>query len=552
MRKILFTQFILSVFFACSQNSWGWGKTSIGLSQDQASDLVTDNKGNIYSAGYFKSLYFVIDNDTLWNADTANVDPFLIKYDQWGNVLWAKSGRAPNGGGAMGVAVDPHGNIYLTGFYTGPIYFGTDSLVLGTVGQANVFVVKYDSLGNVIWLAGSNATMNGGSNSNTGCSIQADSIGNVYVGGYFSSPYLSFGSTTVANMNANAADIFLVKYDANGNAKWAWAAGSPGWDSPSKLQFDKEGNILMVGSVHTSPMSIGTYTLTGGGAYDGYLTKCDTAGNVKWARLMGGTGYDQCEGVAVDSAGVIYVAGDFGAYTSSGTITFGSHILTTAGMYDGFIAKYDSSGNPLWATQIAGSNFDWGYRLTKDRSNNLFLFGASKSPSVDIAGTTISLPGGTDAMFVAEFNATDNLVCVSTLASGGAHLGGLATDLSGNTYVGAAYAVNPFFVGNDTLIRTGKVNYFLAEFACDGSTSVPGTAQPLIGLFPNPVSADLQVNSDADLRNISIYDSVGETVWSGAVKGTKVKLDLSELCPGFYVAEIETVHATRTIKFVKE
>lgn len=93
-------------------------------------------------------------------------------------------------------------------------------------------------------------------------------------------------------------------------------------------------------------LTMGATTLTSAGAEDMYVAKHDATGQVIWARKAGGVGTDMSFSVSY-SQGFVYVTGAYGP-----AATFGSQLLSNSGGADGFIAKYDSSGNFIWAKKM--------------------------------------------------------------------------------------------------------------------------------------------------------------------------------------------------------
>ena len=141
------------------------------------------------------------------------------------------------------IAVDANGNSYVTGyFYSSTITFGLTTLTNSGV-YSDIFVVKYDSSGNVVW-----AKNTGGTNEDKGYGIAVDAIGNSYVTGWFSSSTITFGSTTLTNSGSD--DIFVVKYDSSGNVMRAKSAGgtSNDLDMASRLM---QAEIVMLQDIST-------------------------------------------------------------------------------------------------------------------------------------------------------------------------------------------------------------------------------------------------------------------------------------------------------------
>ena len=118
------------------------------------------------------------------------------------------------------------------------------------------FIVKYDTSGNVLWVKSAGGTGNDVSNG-----VCTNASGNVFITGYFDSPTITFGTTTLTNINA-ANDIFIVKYDASGNVLWAKSAGGAGSDVSSGVSIDASGNVIITGGFGSPSISFGTALLT--------------------------------------------------------------------------------------------------------------------------------------------------------------------------------------------------------------------------------------------------------------------------------------------------
>src|SRR5689334_9048239 len=91
--------------------------------------------------------------------------------------------------------------------------------------------------------------------------------------------------------------------------------------------------------------------------------------NWSWAKSAAGSDWEQANSIATDASGNIYVAGWF----QSPIITFGSITLATHGVQDIFIAKYDKTGNVLWAQSFGGGGSDVAMSVTCDAANNVYL-----------------------------------------------------------------------------------------------------------------------------------------------------------------------------------
>lgn len=221
---LLFTVISSLCFFSILLNAqtpnWLWAKTAGNTSNDIANSVAVDASGNSYIAGAFLSPTITFGSTTLTNNGADDI--FLAKYDASGNVLWARSAGGTNHDYANSVAVDPSGNVYVAGYFTSDtIIFGSYTLINTdntTNSTSDLFLVKYNSSGNVLW-----AKSAAGLNNDEAASVSVDASGNAYITGYFSSYTLSFGTITLTNTDTinYTDDIFIAKYNTSGNVLWA-------------------------------------------------------------------------------------------------------------------------------------------------------------------------------------------------------------------------------------------------------------------------------------------------------------------------------------------
>ena len=184
---------------------------------------------------------------------------------------------------------------------------------------------------NVVW-----AKSAGGTGLDESMSIAVDASGNTYLAGYFSSFSLNFGSTTLTSLGNE--DVFLAKYDANGNVVWAKKAGGTYDDRTNSVAVDASGNSYVAGYFSSSNITFGSLTLTNAGGDDLFIAKYNTAGNVVWAKSAGSLYGDYAQSFTVDGFGDIYITGTF----CTDTLIFGSTTLTSAGACDIYLAKLNN------------------------------------------------------------------------------------------------------------------------------------------------------------------------------------------------------------------
>ena len=366
---------------------------------------------------------------------------------------WAKKGGGSSSDGGYGIAVDGAGNTYVTGYFEGTASFGGTSLT--SSGGKDVFVAKYDTSGNLLW-----AKKGGGTDWDEGYGIAVDSAGNTYVTGYFEGT-ASFGGTSLTSSGSN--DVFVAKYDASGNVLWEKKAGGTNFDKGRGIAVDGSGNAYVTGEF-SGTASFGGTTLSSSGTYiaDIFVAKYDASGNVLWAKKAGGSSWDEGRSIAVDGSGNTYVTGYF-----LGTANFGGTTLTSSGSNDVFVAKYDASGNVLWAKKGGGSSLDGGSGIAVDGSGNAYVTGEF-SGTASFGGTTLSSSGGSD-IFVAKYDASGAVLWAKKAWGTSDDLGfGIAVDGSGNTYVSGFFEGTASF-GGTTLSSSGSRDIFIAKYDASGS-----------------------------------------------------------------------------------
>lgn len=239
-----------------------------------------------------------------------------------------------------------------------------------------------------------------------------DAAGNSYVRGGFTRT-LTIGTTTLTA--SRAFDLFVAKYDVNGNPLWArqgsgtTETGFPialASEGATALTVDGNGNVYVGGSfVKRITLQGGAnppITLTdAGGAginYESFVAKYDANGNLLWAR--GGnsgssqnasnleTGQNAIDQIIVGADGNLYVAGFV-----SGNSFFGSS-FTNNGQSEILLTRIEpSNGNAIWKQIIGGTDDDNGLDLKIDAANNLYLIGNFASPTITFPnGTTFGNP----------------------------------------------------------------------------------------------------------------------------------------------------------------
>jgi len=499
-----------------------------GVNGATANSVVTDASGNVIVVGNFVGANILFGTTTLTNAGGGNnSDIFVVKYDPDGNVLWARKQTSGGTGSdeARGVAADASGNVIVTGTFIGPnIVFGTTTLTnAGSGSSIDMFIVKYDPNGNVLWAKKQTA---GGTASDVAKGVVADPNGNVIVTGNFNSLSITFGTTTLTNAGAN--DIFTVKYDPNGNVLWAKQPGPGGSvnnDVPYRIAADAGGNVIITGNFQSPTIAFGTTTLTnpiGTSATEIFVVKYNPNGDVLWAKQQdaNGSANELGAGVAADPSGNIIVSGWF----DSPTVTFGTTTLTNSqspNSIDIFIVKYDCNGNVLWARQqdAGGTSSDNAVNVTADAGGNVIVTGYFEGADITFGTTTLTNAGARD-FFIVKYDPDGNVLWAKQQDAGGTgnDVGqSVAADTSGNVIVAGNYTAQanpPISITFDTTTLgmppgnsvATPANLFVAKIS--GTLPVSNQAAP----FTCDTTAYLFLDNPTKMYRLNLNSGVTQLV----------------------------------------
>jgi hypothetical protein len=265
----------------------------------------TDQDGNIFAIGNFTGTSIMLDTYTLTNV--GGIDSYLAKYDPNGNVLWAKSiGSADGFEFTLSVKTDLTNNVYVTGYSTSSVLtIGTNTF---NNSSAMMYLVKYDAAGNVLWVKK-------GDGNAGGYAVTTDKAKNVFITGSFGNPTMTIDTQTLTNVDNNSF-FYIAKFDSTGSLLWM-KNESCGYGYGLSTNF--AGDLFVTGGTGGTPTptsSVGSYTFAN---KDVFISKYDSNGNVVWAKGIG-SGSDYAYAVSTDVSN-IYATGRFNSPLVFGTNT---------------------------------------------------------------------------------------------------------------------------------------------------------------------------------------------------------------------------------------
>nr|MBN2276123.1 T9SS type A sorting domain-containing protein [candidate division Zixibacteria bacterium] len=303
-----------------------WTRTIGGIDTDYGYDVVSSGNDGYVLVGSTRSF------------GSGKKDVYLVCTDSLGSIVWSKT---------YGGSEDDEGrSVRRTGDH-GYIICGTSNS--WGAGYSDIYLVKTDSLGNLVW-----SETFGGTGGETGYAVRQTIDGG----------YIAVGAT--GSFGTGYSSVYAVRANASGDSLWATTYGGSGADLAYSVEIAGDQGYLIIGATSSS----------GSGYTDGYLIKTDANGVVLWEKTYGGTGDDRLYHLCRALDGTYLLTGTTDSYG--------------AGKIDIYLVRTDPAGDTIWTETVGGSNSDYGRMVFQDQLNDYLVIGESYSYSA----------GGTDVFIV--------------------------------------------------------------------------------------------------------------------------------------------------------
>jgi hypothetical protein len=362
------------------------------------------------------------------------------------------------------VAVDGDGNVFFAGDFRGTVTFGDDTYTNPGATQYDMFLVKMDPNGNVLWSRAYGDVTNGsGDGSQNTVAIAADALGNVVLVGYSYVPVdLGGGELPVAG-----GDMVIVKLDKDGNYVFSASYGTQYSIDAHAIAIDPATQDILVTGKFWGTVTFGSTSLTAAGTdsyWDIFLVRFGPDGMPKAAKRYGDGSEQVPESIAV-GGGYVFLSAYF-----NGTFNFGTPnqtILSTATWWSLALTRLSLSGLTLshsWSRQY-GEDV-WDSRIAADTSGNLFVSGGFfglldiQDPPLDSDGVV--------ATFLAKIGTSGETEWAKKFDN--VWFNKLAVGPDGSVYaVGNVPDVDQVDLGNGPISTSGTYDPFIARYASDGT-----------------------------------------------------------------------------------
>ncbi len=370
-----------------------------------------------------------------------------------------------------GIAACPDGSFVACGYFKGTSNFGSGTLT--SAGGADIFIAKVDASGEILWAARYGSTGDEVPNS-----IAVAPDGRIFLCGTFTGSANLGGATFT---NAGGYDAFIAGFNPDASPRWSYAYGKAGNDNFNRLAITPAGQVVAAGSflaTGSTPINFGTPGHPGAPLYSTYpnqsisLAAFTLDGDYAWSELLDNGGDSYANGLAVDGAGNIVIAGEFKGYLQAGIVT----LHDKASFQNSFIIKAGPLGqlppfSGAWAVTYGSTQAQRATALAIDHNGDAVIggmfyqvgdFGAGQ-----VTGTAID-----EDVYVARYSGADGSHLWSKAIKGnyGAWINSVACDSHNNVFATGQYYGSFDFGGSTAGPSQALSNdIFLARYNPDGS-----------------------------------------------------------------------------------
>jgi len=520
MQKLLifFVLTLLSVMLI-SQPGFEWAQAcGHPFYGETNSVLEADAEGNIFMAGSF------VDEaafGAFYAVSTGGTDVFIAKHNASGEALWLISDGGDDFDYLHGLSVDEEG------FYTCGSFYGTSRLGSNTfisLGSKDILLARYDLQGNLIW-----AKQVGSPKTDYVNAITTDPSGNMFISGYYYDS-IAFGDTTI--YSRGASDIFLAKYDVDGNLIWLTQDGGSSSDQSYTLSCDSEGNLVYTGSFFYDIL-VGDSLISTSDPTGVFMAKYDNDGRLIFARQVDGNGLLARSFASFDKEDNIYFAGNFTDQVNFGPYNFDAGAFNI----DLFITRYDHDGQLLWADHGHSAGSDPLISISSGPLNDLYISGHFLD-TIHFSDLTLkyTLCCGSAEIFMVRYTEDGTPAWGDQISGERALTESMIKNNADELFVSGMFQGELTFGG--IMIESGSdYNNFLSGVATETMTSIPDQGiYSEIKIYPNPAGGHINITATDQNSKLdySLMNMMGQTIMSGSFIGHS-KIDLGNITAGNYV-----------------
>ncbi|MCD4697507.1 MAG: T9SS type A sorting domain-containing protein [Bacteroidales bacterium] len=491
----------------------------------------TDNSGNVFTYGY-------ASNELQYFGQPVEKGLFISKQNGKGDIIWLN--HLPDAiehyGYGSYIEIDKLSqSVFITGTIYNPLIIpGITILIPGENGS--IFIIKYDFDGNYQW------SLQEDFRGDLLC-LTPDYSGNIILSGAFDGT-INIGNTILTG--AGGDDIFISKYNTNGEFQWAIrAGGDEGPDYSGLVSTDAMSNIYLTGEFTSENITIDNYPITleeGDGNI--IFAKLAPDGVVQWVTSKAGSTISDWDcwptGIKTDAQGYSYIKGWHGDSTYFDNFMLRSPYC----YYSYFIAKFDPNGNTIWANSIHEHNYGFDYsQMDIDAQGNVYT-GAQARDTLHFGDDFEYVNAGICDLFIAKYLTTGELDWVKIMESttGYNWLSSVAI-CDTNIFIGGYF--NDYITFDDEAKYSNNRHGFIAMSSKNylGFREVYNRSDMLLNIYPNPFSNKTTIkfsNPNHSNYKLSVFSISGNKVFEmDNIQSDKIEFKKGNLTKGVYLIELK-------------
>ncbi|MEO1449760.1 MAG: hypothetical protein AAFV07_09520, partial [Bacteroidota bacterium] len=363
-------------------------------SDDYVMAIDRDNDGNVYMAGYTKTLTFPTTVGVYQNVYGGNIDAYVAKLDPGAtNLIYASYLGGAEWELAYGMDVDTAGHPFLTGFCKSADFATTAGSVQPTYGGGLVegFLTRFSPDGTSLIYS----TFVGGADRDYMYDVRVRDNGEAYVTGFtYSGDFPTLPIAYETDLTGSG-DAIIARYSSDGSTLLASSYfGGSSYDIANSISFNSNGDILICGNTGSNDIPVTADAIQSSANFisgltqeDGFVVRMDSNASIlHYATYMGGTMGDGFYGLDIGTDDAIYLAG----------VSYSTDFPTTAAAFQGAghsllgngdvtVVKLSNGGATLnYATYIGGGDIEYSKAIRVNSNHEAFVLGATRSTDLPV------------------------------------------------------------------------------------------------------------------------------------------------------------------------
>jgi len=504
-KKLYPTLFVLftAILFAQAP-AIQWQKSFGGDGFDYASDIQLTSDGGYIVAGNSNS------NNGYASGNHGGYDAWIVKLNSTGAIQWQKS---------LGGSNDDYGSSIQQTSDQGYIIAGWSNSIDGDVsenkGGYDYWIVKLNTDGMIQWQKSL-----GGSGSND----RANAIQQTSDGGYIVAGTSDSTNGDVLE-NHGASDYWIVKLNAVGTIQWQKSLGGNSFDEAKSIKQTLDGGYIVAGSSYS-------YDATEHNAIvSGWIIKLNADGVIEWQKSLGGSGYNNGNGIMQTMDGGYIVAGS--SDSSDGTVNHGND--------DYWVIKLNNNGVIQWQKSLGGSQSDSAQSIQQTSDEGYIVAGYSNSNNGNVTGNH-----GFYDYWIVKLNNNGAIQWQKSLGGSRSESANAIHQTLDGGYIIAG--ISESFNGDITLNHGGNGDYWIVKLDPE-ELNTNELAMKTKVLLENPVKDNLKIQSKETIISLQLYNMDGQLIKIANSQNMFVK----ELPKGIYILKIHFENGkTISEKIIKE